>query len=166
MLITVADWVFDVDIPATMAYSAAVWDDHCTCGYCRNFYETLDDAYPSLKSFLKQFGMDSLTPEEMSPIEPTLCLISYCISGTVVKRGVFPVDTGEVFFSVSADTQNPLYEPPFARPFFVLTSGLLELPWALEEDMNEVISPANEPEYLQRMMSRLLENADTELTLS
>ena len=166
MLITVADWVFDVDIPATMAYSAAVWEDHCTCGYCRNFYETLDDAYPSLKPFLKQFGMDSLTPEEMSPIEPTLCLISYCISGSVVKRGVFPVDTGEVVFSVSADAQNPLYKPPFGRPFFVLTSGLLELPWALEEDMNEVISPANEPEYMQRMMNRLLENVDSEMTLS
>lgn len=166
MIIRIADWVFDADIPATMAYSAAVWEDHCTCGYCRNFYETLDGAYPSLKSFLKQFGMNSLTPEEMSPIEPTLCIISYCISGTIVKRGIYPLDSGEVVFSVSTHEENPLYEPPFGKPFFVLTSGLLELPWVLDEDMNEVISPANEPEYMQRMMNRLLQNADCESVIS
>lgn len=166
MILEIADWVFDVDIPATMAYSAGVWEDHCTCGYCRNFYETLDSAYPSLKPFLKQFGMNSLTPEEMSPIEPTLCMVSYCISGTIVKRGVYPVDTGEVVFTVSTHAQNPLYEPPFGKPFVVLTTGLLELPWVLDEDMDEVISPANEPEYMQRMMNRLLENADAETMLS
>ena len=166
MILRIDDWVFDVDVPATMAYSAGIWEDHCTCGYCRNFYETLDNAYPSLKSFMKQFGMNSLTPEEMSPIEPTLCMISYCISGSILKRGIYPVDSGEVVFSVSTDAQNPLYEPPFGKPFFVLTSGLLELPWVLEEDMDEVISPANEPEYMQRMMNRLLENADADFTLS
>ena len=44
--------------------------------------------------------------------------------------------------------------------FFVLTTGLLDLPWMLEEDMDEVISTANEPEYMERMMNRLLANAD------
>lgn len=166
MIVQIYDWVFDVDIPATMAYSAAVCEDHCTCGYCRNFYETLDDAYPSLKPFLKQFGMNSLTPEEMSPIEPTLCIVSYCFSGTIVKRGIYPLDTGEVVFTVSTHDQNPLYKPPFGKPFFVLTSGLLELPWVLDEDMDEVISPANEPEYMERMMNRLLENTDSEIILS
>ena len=166
MILQIADWVFDVDIAATLDYSAHLWEDHCTCGYCRNFYETLDIAYPSLKVFLKQFGMNSLTPEEMSPIEPTLCLISYCISGTIVKRGIYPVDTGEVVFTVSTDRENPLYEPPFGKPFFVLTSGLLELPWVLDEDMDEVISPANEPEYMQRMADRLLQNIDGDLIIS
>ena len=166
MIVQIYDWVFDVDIPATMAYSAAVWEDHCTCGYCRNFYETLDGAYPSLKPFLKQFGINSLTPEEMSPIEPTLCIVSYCFSGTIVKRGIYPLDTGEVVFTVSTHDKNPLYKPPFGTPFFVLTSGLLELPWVLDEDMDEVISPANEPEYMERMMNRLLENTDSEIMLS
>ena len=166
MILSVADWVFDVDIPATMNYSANVWADHCTCGYCRNFYETLDGAYPRLKVFLKQFGMNSLTPEEMSPIEPTLCMVSYCISGRIIKKGVFPLDSGDVVLTVTTDEQNPLYEPPFGKPFFVLTSGLLDLPWVLDEDMDEVISPANEPEYLERMMKRLLENVDTETVIS
>lgn len=166
MQLQVADWIFEVDIPATMAYSAGIWEDHCTCGYCRNFYETMDSAYPQLKPFLKDFGMNSLTPEELSPIEPTLCMVSYCISGRIVKNGIYPIDIDGVVLSVSTDEENPLYEPPFGTPFFVFTTGLLDLPWVLEEDMDEVISPANEPEYLQRMMNRLLENADSELTLS
>ena len=166
MLVKIADWVFDVDIPATMTYSTGIWEDHCTCGYCRNFYETLDGTYPSLKPFLKQFGMNSLTPEELSPIEPTLCIISYCISGKVVTPGLYPLDSGEVIFSVTTDAVNPLYEPSFGKPFFVLTTGLLELPWVLEEDMDEVISPANEPEYLERMMNRLLENSGEDIITS
>ena len=166
MILQVADWIFEVDIVSTMAYSAGVWNDHCTCGYCRNFYETLDDSYPLMKPFLEKFGMNSLTPEEMSPIEPTLCMVSYCICGSVVKRGVYPLDTGDAVFTVTVDAQNPLYEPPFGKPFFVLTSGLLELPWVLDEDKDEVVSPANEPEYMQRMMSRLLENTDYESIIS
>ena len=166
MTISVADWIFDVDIASTMSYSAKVWENHCTCGYCRNFYETMNTEYPLTKAFLKKFGMNILTPEEMSPIEPTLCILSYCICGTVVKRGIYPVDSGDVVFSVTTDAQNPLYEPPFGKPFFVLTTGLLELPWVLDEDMDEVISPANEPEYMQRMMNRLLENADFDPIIS
>ena len=166
MILQISDWIFDVDIPATMDYSAAVWEDHCTCGYCRNFYETMDKAYPQMKSFLKDFGMNSLTPEEMSPVEPTLCMVSYCFSGTIVKHGIYPIDINGVVMSVSTHEENPLYEPPFGNPFFVFTTGLLELPWVLEEDMYEVISPANEPEYLQRMMNRLLENADSQNSIS
>ena len=166
MTVQIADWVFDVDIAATMEYSSAVWKDHCTCGYCRNFYETMNDAYPLTKHFLEKFGMNSLTPEEMSPIEPTLCMVSYCISGIILKKGEYPIDSGDSVFSITTEEQNPLYVPPFGKPFFVLTSGLLELPWVLDEDMDEVVSPANEPEYMQRMMSRLLENIDSEMPIS
>ena len=77
MIVQISDWIFDVDIPATMEYSAHIWEDHCLCGYCRNFYEALNGAYPPMAPFLEQFGMNSLTPEEMSPIEPTLCMVSY-----------------------------------------------------------------------------------------
>lgn len=94
MILEVLDWVFDVDISATMDYSVHISEDYCNCGYCRNFRETLNAAYPQLKEFLEPFGMNSLTPEEMSPIEPTLCMASYCISGTVVKRGIYPIDLG------------------------------------------------------------------------
>ena len=110
--------------------------------------------------------MNSLTPEELSPIEPTLCIASYCISGTIVKNGIFPIDLGGVVLTVSDHSENPLYEPSFGKPFFALTTGLLDLPWVLDEDMDEVISPANEPEYMQRMMDRLLQNTDCDTVSS
>lgn len=165
MIIQLADWIFNVDVPSTMLYSAGIWEEHCTCGYCRNFYETLNDAYPQLKSFLEQFGMNSLTPEEMSPVEPTLCMASYCISGTIVKRGIYPIDIGGIVLTVGTQEDSD-YDPACGKPFFVLNTGLLELPWVLDEDMDEVISPANEPEYLQRMLNRLLENAEPENVIS
>jgi hypothetical protein len=101
----------------------------------------------------------------MSPIEPTLCLVSYCIGGRIVKRGIFPIDLGGVVLSVPEEP-DPLYHPPCGASFFVFNTGLLELPWVLDEDMDEVISPANEPEYMQRMMNRLLENTDSEIVFS
>lgn len=160
MIVQAADWIFDVDISKTMTYSAGIWEDHCLCGYCRNFYETLNKVYPQLNAFLKKFGMNSLTPEEMSPIEPTLCIASYCICGRIVQNGIYPIDIDGVVLTVSQQEDNPDYEPGFGERFFVLTTGILDLPWTLDEDMDEVISPANEPEYMQRMMNRLLENTD------
>ena len=165
MILEINDWVFDVDVSATMAYSVDIGKDQCTCGYCRNFIQTLNETYPQLKAFLEPFGMNSLTPEEMSPIEPTLCMASYCISGTVVKRGIYPIDLGGVVLSVPEEP-DPLYNPNCGKPFFVFTTGLLDLPWVLEEDMDEVVSPANEPEYMQRMMDRLLQNADADFVIS
>lgn len=165
MILQISDWIFDVDIPATMEYSAHIASDPCCCGYCRNFRETLDNAYPQLRIFLEEFGMNSLTPEEMSPIEPTLCMVSYCIGGSVLKRGIYPIDLGGVVLSVPEEP-DPLYNPPCGTPFFVFNTGLLELPWVLDEDMDEVISPANEPEYMQRMMNRLLQNTDSDIVIS
>ena len=165
MILQFADWVFDVDIPATMDYSAHIASDPCACGYCRNFRQTIEGEYPELKAFLEQFGMDCKTPEEMSPIEPTLCMASYCIGGSVVKRGIFPIDLGGVVLSVP-EHPDPLYHPPCGIQFFVFNTGFLDLPWVLDEDMDEVISPANEPEYMERMMKRLLENSDSEISFS
>ena len=166
MIVQIGDWIFDVDISKTMAYSASVWEDHCLCGYCRNFYETLNGTYPQLRIFLEKFGMNSLTPEEMSPIEPTLCIASYCICGKIIQHGIYPIDIGGVVLTASTQEENPEYTPNFGEKFFVLTTGLLDLPWVLDEDMDEVISPANEPEYMQRMMNRLLENADYDSVIS
>ena len=40
---------------------------------------------------------------------------------------------------------------------FLLEVGELELPWIMLEDPNEVISPANEPEFLERMYERMIQ---------
>lgn len=44
MLIELADWKMDVDIPLTMLLSDKQAKEHCACGYCRNFYAAID--YP------------------------------------------------------------------------------------------------------------------------
>ena len=34
--------------------------------------------------------------------------------------------------------------------------GEMELPWVMEEDPDEVISPANEPEFLEKMYRKVM----------
>ena len=48
---------------------------------------------------------------------------------------------------------------------FFLWVGEMVLPWCQNEDMDEVVSPANTPEFMDRMMQRWLlwaENSGTE----
>lgn len=157
MLLQISDWLFDLNLQETMDYSTNILADHCQCGYCRNFYQTIDSSYPQLRPFLAQFGMHPETPEEMMPFEPTLCMASYCVSGKVIQRGNSPLEIDRIVFSVE-DQESTDYDTTCPTPYFVLRTGYLELPWVLEEDMDEVISPANEPEYLLRMQRKLLED--------
>lgn len=158
MIISVNDWVFDVDIDATARYSAGVLKDPCECGYCRNFRKAINSSFPSLDLFLRKFGNSVLTPEELMPYEPTIFEGSYCISGKIIKRGMASICLQGCSLSV-LDADQTDYPTQCPKPFFVFRTSSLELPWLLDEDMDEVISPANEPEYLQRMWDRLLQNA-------
>ena len=47
------------------------------------------------------------------------------------------------------DTERP-------EPYFVLLFGLMELPWLLDEPAEDVISPANDPAYIERMKEKLI----------
>ena len=158
MFLEIDGWKFDVDLVETMSYSSKVLSDHCQCGYCRNFYQAIDGSYPQLRTFLAQFGMHVETPEELMPFEPTVCTVSYCISGQILQRGFRPLEGGGTVFSVETQDEMP-FETQCKSPYFVLSSGFLELPWLLDEDMNEVISTANEPEFLEKMWNRLLDSA-------
>ena len=98
MILEYADWQFDVDVAATREHTLKNASDHCMCAYCRNYYETVDTAYPNLRPFLEQFGVNIEGPSELMPFEPTL-----------------------------------------------------QLPWIQIEPVEDVISPANMPEFLERM---------------
>lgn len=164
MILEIQGWAFDIDFDATRLYSDKVLEDHCQCGYCRNFYKAIDGAYPALRPFLKKFGMCVETPEELMPFEPTVVTVSYCISGRILKRAPAPLEGGGTIFAVDTQEEMP-FETQCPEPYFVITSGYLDLPWLLDEDMNEVISTANEPEFLEKMWTRLLETAqDTEIS--
>lgn len=158
MLIHIQEWILDVDIDATMKYSSELFAEHCECGYCRNYYSTVCDIYPELNTLLTKLGINHESPVDFLPIEPTLCIISYALCGSIVKHGSQWIAIGEAM--VSFQESNLLdYELSCGEPYFVLTTSALRLPWVLEEDMDEVISPANEPECLERMWKKLLDNA-------
>lgn len=141
----IKDWRFLVDLDATMIHNTAITQDHCTCGYCQNYYGALDQAYPELRSFLAQFGIDPEGPQELMPFEPTLYLAAFQVFGRVLEWG------REALLSC---TDVVIQE---TEQGFLLLVGELSLPWVLEEDMDQVISPANTPEYLERMLRFRLE---------
>lgn len=158
MIFTFNDWILDIDLVSTKQYTDHLLSEHCECGYCRNFYQSVEDEYPGFRSFLNQFGADAEAPVDFLPVEPTLCVVSYAVSGKILHHGKEPIRVGNCSFTPEG-MERLDYELKCTKPYFVFTSQFLELPWLLEEDMNEVISPANEPECLERMWKKLLIDA-------
>lgn len=146
MVLQIDDWIFRIDLERTKEHSSFVSGEHCTCSYCENFYRTAGTAYPALKDFLGQFGIVIDGPSEMYPIEPTLYLAGYRVFGEVLNYGTGPMMVDGV----------PVTAEPVDEVHFMLEVGEMPLPWVLQEDPDEVISPANEPEFLEKMYRKLL----------
>ena len=161
MILSVQDWIFDVDVDATSKYCSDVIIDPCNCGYCRNFRSAVNSKFPQLNHFLNHFGSRVDAPEELMPYEPTIFEGSYSISGKILQVGADLSVCNNCHITVLSEDETD-YETKCPKPYFVLRTNALELPWVLDEDMDEVVSPANEPEYLQRMWDRLLQNAPEE----
>lgn len=141
MILNIADWSFDVDVEATRVHTMENSTDHCTCGYCKNYYEAVERTYPELVSFLERFGVYIHGPSELMPFEPTFLLACYRIYGSILQWGSAPLSAGNV--PVTVETAD--------NGTFFLWVGEMVLPWLQEEDMDEVVSPANLPEFLDRM---------------
>ncbi len=141
MILNISDWSFSVDVEATMAHTTQNAADHCTCGYCKNYYEAVAGVYPELISFLEQFGVNIHGPSELMPFEPTVLLACYRVHGAILQWGNTPVFAGDIGVTVEAADNGT----------FFLWVGEMVLPWLQEEDMDEVVSPANLPEFLERM---------------
>ena len=158
MIISIEDWIFDVDMAATMEYSAREAAEHCDCGYCRNFYSAVDEAYPQLRPFLAQFGLDIEAPDELLPYDIDKQLYYdgfYAVSGKILCTGKNPIRIGNS--RIEPDLFNDLYfNTGCPQPYFFLNMGNVILPWVLDEPMEDVISPANEPSFLKKMWNRLL----------
>jgi len=150
MVISLADWQFTVDVDSTFAYTHKCSLDHCTCPYCQNFYDNMDRAEPSLRPVLSKFGIYLNGPCEVMPFEPTLVAACYRITGQILSRGVSELHINGVTLRPEEADENT----------FFLWVGPVELPWTQEEDMFEVLSPANQPEFMDRMMARLLKWAE------
>lgn len=111
------------------------------CAYCRNYYETVDTAYPNLRPFLEQFGVNIEGPSELMPFEPTLLLACYRVQGNIVSWGQSALSVNGI----------PVVAEASEDGTFLLWVGEMELPWIQIEPVEDVISPANMPEFLERM---------------
>lgn len=154
--ITIADWQFRVDIPATQEHTLVNSTDHCLCPYCRNFYETVDIAQPRLRSVLNTFGILLDGPSEVMPLEHNLILACYRVHGEILHPGSLRLYVDEV----------PMIPEPGEDGMFSLWVGPMDLPWVQNVAPEDVISPANEPEFLQRMTGKWLELSDFESVYS
>ncbi len=150
MIISLADWQFSVDPAATRAHTIACSQDHCTCAYCRNYYEAVDAAYPQLRPVLDKFGVQLEGPSELMPFEPTLVAACYRVTGQILRKGGVQLHIDGI----------PLRPEAADSETFFLWVGEMALPWLQSEPEEEVISPANEPEFMDRMMARWLQTHD------
>lgn len=142
--ITIADWEFSVDTEATLIRTMQYSTDHCTCAYCRNYYETLDMAHPRLRPVLGKFGIAVEGPCELMPLEPNVMLACYRVDGTIISRGQTRIYVDDVSITPEEGENGT----------FLLWVGEMVLPWIQEEAMEDVISPANQPEFLERMAQK------------
>lgn len=156
MILEYGDWRFDVDVEATRERTTQNASDHCECDYCRNYYEAVDMAHPKLRPFLTQFGVNIAGPSELMPFEPTLMLACYRVQGKIVKWGKSELSVGDV----------PIIAEAAEEDTFLLWVGELELPWIQEINVEDVISPANLPEFLERMREVWLLRHGKELVFS
>lgn len=147
MILNIDDWKLEVHVEDTRQHSSFYTSEHCTCGYCENFYRTIGYVAPNLGTFLADFGADVNGPVEMLPFEPTLCLVAYRVTGRILKYGLAPIMVDHV----------PVLPKEEDESHFKLEVGELRLPWVMCQHPDDVVSPANEPEYLEMMYRRLLE---------
>lgn len=158
LIFTVGDWIFNVDVEATQKYTQRNLAEHCECAYCRNYYSSVDNGFPGLRPFLNQFGADPDAPVDFLPVEPALCIVSFAVCGEILKAGEHTIVLDTCSLTVEKQTEVD-YKLSCPKPWFIFTTDFLQLPWILDEDPNEVVSPANEPECLERMWKKLLQKA-------
>lgn len=150
MILEIDNWKFDIDLTSTMEYSAKEAAEHCTCAYCRNFYTAIDDSHPELRPFLNRFGIDIEAPEELMPFDPTVYLASYCVKGRILSHGSHPIMIGGIRILPEREDEGVWADR------FCLWVGPFLMPWVLDEPMEEVVSPANEQSFQDRMTEKLL----------
>ena len=160
MILKIDDWVFDIDMERTMAYSAAEAAEHCDCAYCRNFYAAVDDAVPALRPFVAQFGLDLEAPDVLYPYDVETWMWytgEYVVFGKILQFGNGRIHIDHASHPYIFPMNIAKYE--FDSPYFVLCLEELEIPWVLNEPISEVVSPANEPSFLKKMWDNLLGKA-------
>lgn len=156
MIFEFADWRFRIDVEATRERTTKYSLDHCRCDYCNNFYETVDQAHPYLRGFLDQFGINVEGPCELMPFEPTLLLACYRVDGMILQWGKQPLYVhGIPIVPENADDNT-----------FLFWIGEIPVPWVQSINVEDVVSPANLPEFMDRMQNVWLLRHGSEILFS
>ena len=141
MILKLGDWKFRVDVDATSERTRKYSYEHCQCSYCKNFYDAVDSTYPQLRSAMENFGINLEGPCELMPFEPTLMLACYRVDGQVLRWGKAQLSVqGLPIIPEAGDDET-----------FLLWIGEMRLPWLQSEPVEDVVSPANLPEFMERM---------------
>lgn len=143
MILKIADWRFRVDVQATKDRTTRYSADHCTCAYCKNYYDTVELTHPGICEFLDNFGVYIHGPCEVMPFEPTYVLVCYRVDGEILQWGKTPLNVGDIDIMPETGEDGT----------FLLWMGEMELPWVQDEAVEDVISPANLPEFMERMQN-------------
>lgn len=141
MILKLGDWRFRVDVEATAERTRKYSYEHCQCSYCKNFYDAIDVAYPELRPVMEHFGINLEGPCELMPFQPTLMLACYRVDGQILQWGKSQLSVKGVAILPEAGDEET----------FLLWVGEVQLPWLQEEAMEDVVSPANLPEFMERM---------------
>jgi len=143
LILKLGDWRFRVDVEATSERTRKYSFDHCQCSYCKNFYEAIDVAYPELREVMEHFGVNLEGPCELMPFEPTLMLACYRVDGRIRQWG-----QSQMYISGI-----PLLPEAGDSETFLLWVGEMRIPWGQKERPEEVVSPANLSEFMERMQT-------------
>ena len=141
MILEAADWRFQVDVEKTRQRTSKYSFEHCQCSYCKNFYDAIDLAHPTLRPVMEQFGVNLEGPSELMPFEPTLMMACYRVDGQILQWGKTAMSVNGV----------PIVPELGDEETFLLWVGEMEIPWLQKEAVEDVVSPANLPEFLSRM---------------
>lgn len=153
MIIQIDDWKFQVFTVSNRRYYAREAAEHCTCAWCRNFYQSVDGEYPNLRPFLDRFGIHIEAPDEMLAPNPTLCDCYYGVMGEILEWGSGDILVDGV--AISPQTrEEAMVNTEMEGPVFFLQVGTMMLPWVLDEPMEESESPAKSQNYIQRLLRR------------
>ena len=157
MILRFDDWAFDVRFQETAEDSKFEVDDHCMCGYCRNFYEGVDSAYPNLRAFLGSFGLNIEAPNELMPYVEGDTVHYYgvfAVCGVIVDCGVAPfVIDGIQIKPTPYNDQQINYG--CSDPCFFLEFSDVVLKWTQDESIEDVESPANDPDFIAKIWQRI-----------
>lgn len=153
MIVQIGDWKFHVFEVTNRKYYARQKQDRCDCAWCRNFYKTVDVAYPNLRSFLDRFAVRVDAPDEMISFSPVLCSNYYVVCGSIISRGEEPITVDGITIEPQTAAQ-AMVNTQLDGPVFFLYAGCMTLPWVLDEPMEEADSPAKGMDPISRLLGR------------